>query len=70
MIRLFHQVQKRVFNRIDDLLVLKVPTLALADLADLLTEVLIIAQMLSSCIIYYSPILGVHWWFRTNSESD
>ena len=70
MIRLFHQVQKRVFNRIDDLLVLKVPTLALADLADLLTEVLIITQLLSSCIIYYSLTLGVHWWSRTNSESN
>ncbi len=33
------QVQKRLFNRIDDLLELKVPGSALTGVADLLTEV-------------------------------
>ena len=38
---LYKQIQQRLFNRINDLLAIKVPTIALADLADLLTEVCI-----------------------------
>lgn len=38
---LYKQIQQRLFNRINDLLAVKVPTIALADLADLLTEVCI-----------------------------
>lgn len=64
------QVQKKLFDRLDELLRGGLPTLPLADL---LTEVKSLANFCNLChtySMYYLlyPLLGVHWCSRTLSE--